>query len=221
MRLLYLFILTSLFCITDLAAQSDSTAIIPFRKGRNFVGLSGIIGSSSFHNDQGIFIGEDYINRYSFDIRLGKFVANKNLIGLVFNATRNHSTDFVEVEKEMLSAGPWYRLYLASKSDIGLYLQTSILYTYYVEHSEGFQGFIQIEEELRGHGISGTLGIGFAYVVADIVAFEVGFDYMISGLKGELIDLRNNNSQDLTFQRYNYQFSFGFNLMFGKLKKDE
>lgn len=212
------FILSIFIFLIDISAQSDSTSTIPFRKGRNFVGLTGSIGSSSFKNDQQIFINDGYSNRYSFDIRLGKFVANKNLLGLVFNAMRSHHNDFVEVERELLSMGPWYRLYVAGSTNIGLYTQTALLYTYYVEHSEGFQGFLQIEEELKGHGLSGTLGIGFAYVIADVVTFEVGFDYMISGIWGELHDLRNGNIEELTIQRNSYQFSFGFNLMFGKLK---
>ena len=117
--------------------------------------------------------------------------------------------------------GPWYRLYLGNMTNMGLYFQTALLYTNYVEHSDGFQGFLQIEEELRGNGISGVLGIGYAYVIADRVAFEVGFDYLYSYFDGELIDLRNGYKQEITFKRQNYQFSFGFILLFGKLKQNE
>lgn len=211
------------FIFTELSAQSDSvsSSYTSFRKGRNFVGLSGSIGSFSNSDDQGIFIDNNFINKYSFNIRLGKTVADKNLVGLVFNATRDHSTDFVNVEKELLALGPLYRLYLGKTTNIGLYLQTSVVYTYYVQQSEGFQGLMLIDQELSGHGIGGTLGIGFAYVIADIVAFEVGFDYLLTSFNGEFINKITGIRKDLTFQRNGYQFSFGFNLMFGKLKKDE
>lgn len=212
----HLLLFASIFGQSD----QDSTSITSFRKGRNFVGLSGSIGSSSIDNNQGIFYTDNNINKYSFDIRLGKFVANKNLVGLVFNTMRDHSTDYVDSEKEILSLGPFYRLYISNSPNIGLFFQTSVLYTYYVEHSEGLSGFLFIEEELRGHGISGTAGIGFAYVINDIVAFEVGFDYMFSGFKGEIVDLRNGSKNDITFRLHNYQFSFGFNLLFGRLKKE-
>lgn len=221
LKRLIFFILIVVLSTIDLSAQStvDSTSSTPFRKGRNLVGISGSISSASINNSQGPYNADKFINKYSFDIKLGKFVANKNLLGIVFNVFRDHTADYVEVEKELLSIGPWYRLYIGNMTNMGLYTQTSVLYTNYVEHSDGVQGYIQMEQELRGNGISGTLGIGYAYVIADKVTFEVGFDYMFSRFVGELIDLRNDNSQEVTFNRQNYQFSFGFNLLFGKMKK--
>ena len=100
----------------DISGQSvsDSVPQTSFRKGRNLVGLSGSINSSSVENPQGLLLADTYINKYYLDIKLGKFFADKNLLGIVFNTTRGHTTDYIEVEKEIMSIGPWYRLYIGS-----------------------------------------------------------------------------------------------------------
>ncbi len=209
------------FAVVKLAAQStaDSSYITPFAKGRNYVGLSGSIRSSKIDNST-FNQTDQYINKYTFDISLGKFVANKNMVGLIVSATKNQSTDYVNTEQELITLGPLYRLYFGKKSDMGLFAQAILLGAYYVENSEGSQGIFFVDETVKGYGLGGDIGFGYAYVIGNMVSFEIGFNYLLAAFSGDLTDNHLGTTKEVNFVRHDYRFVFGFSLLFDKLKHD-
>ena len=74
--------------------------------------MSGVVSSTIMDRSNISTNPNEIRNEYFFDVKLGKFVANKNLLGLSFNAQRAHLIGYVETEAYVLSVGPWYRLYL-------------------------------------------------------------------------------------------------------------
>jgi hypothetical protein len=218
LRYLILFLLVSAI---ELNAQTvpDSTATTPFRKGRNMVGLSGSIRSSKLSNSS-FLSSDEFVNQYSFDVNLGKFIADKNLLGLVFSTTRDHSIRYVEKEQELILLGPQYRLFFGNKTDMGLYFRAILLGAYYVENSFGSQGNLLINETIEGFGLGGDIGFGYAYIIADKISFEIGFDYLLASFKGEFHDNFLGTKEDVSFIRHDYRFSFGFNLLFDRLRNE-
>lgn len=151
---------------------------------------------------------------------LGKFVADKNLIGLVFGTTRNQSAGYLDIEQELTTLGPQYRLYTGNKPDMGLFARTIIFWAYYVENSVGSQGIYLVDETLKGNGAGADIGFGYSFVIADKVAFEIGFDYMLAHFKGEFHDNHLGTKENVTFNRHDYRFSFGFSILFNRLKDE-
>ncbi len=209
--------------ISGLFAQSDSDSIelSSFRKGRNLVGLSGSISSSYITNASTSNDNSQLGNLYRFDIRLGKFVANRNVLGLLFLTSRTQMIGYVDSKAEVLGIGPWYRLYLGKEPNIAFYLQTDILYSNYYGESQGVQSLFTIDESLNVSGIRASLGVGLSYVIGDRVSFDVGFEYNQARYWGVF---RNNTiaqKDDIVLDRGGFVFSFGFNVLFERLKRND
>ena len=202
-------------------AGSDSIELSSFRKGRNLVGLSGSISSSYLTNASSSNDNSQLGNLYRFDIRLGKFVANKNVVGLLFIASRTQMIGYVNTKAEVLGIGPWYRLYLGKEPNIAFFLQTDLLYSNYYGEAEGVQSFIIIDENLDVAGFRAALGIGLSYVMNDRVSFDVGFEYNQARYWGVITNHSIGESIDIVLDRGGFVFSFGFNVLFERLKKDD
>ncbi len=209
--------------VSGLFAQSgsDSIELSSFRKGRNIVGLSGSISSSYLTNANNTNDNSQLGNLYRFDIKLGKFVADKNVVGLLFIASRTQMIGYVNTKAEVLGIGPWYRLYLGKEPNIAFYLQTNLLYSNYYGASEGVQSFFTIDENLDVQGIWGALGIGLSYVMNDRVSFDVGFEYNQARYWGAINNNITEESDDIVLDRGGFVFSFGFNVLFERLRKDD
>ena len=216
-------IVTLFLLVSGLFAQteSDSIELSSFRKGRSLVGLSGSISSSYITNANTSNDNSRLGNLYRFDIRLGKFVANKNMLGLVFLASRTQMVGYVSNEAEVLGIGPWYRLYLGKDPNIAFYLQTDLLYANYYGESKGVQGLITIDESLDVAGFRASLGIGLSYVMGDRVSFDVGFEYNQARYWGVIHNNSISQTQDIVLDRGGFVFSFGFNVLFKRLKKHD
>lgn len=200
---------------------SDSLELSSFRKGRNLVGLNGAISSSNLSSADGSFDNSQLGNLYRFDIRLGKFVANKNVVGLLFTASRTQMIGYINNKAEFLSIGPWYRLYLGKEPNIAFYIQTALLYSNYFGSSDGVQSLLTISEDLDVSGIHGAVGIGLSYVMGDLVSFDVGFEYNQARYWGVVRDNTLDTSEDIVIDRSGFIFSFGFQVLFERLKRDD
>ena len=216
--ILFLFLMVSGLCAQT---GTDTVELSSFRKGRNLVGLNGSISSSYLSNASSSNDNSQLGNLYRFDLRLGKFVANKNVVGLLFIASRTQMIGYINNKAEVLGIGPWYRLYLGKEPNIAFYLQTDILYSNYYGESNGVQSFITIDENLDVAGMRAALGIGLSYVMGDRVSFDVGFEYNQARYWGEITNHSTEERHDIVLDRGGFVFSFGFNVIFERLKRDD
>ena len=118
-RIIFIIFLSLILSDTLLGQQSsDSLKLSAFRKNRNYVGLGGSVSSSGL-NGLNTYGSSDQIgNEYWFDILLGRFIANKNLLGLTVNTSRSHVLGYTETKAEVLNIGPWYRIYLGKNPEV-------------------------------------------------------------------------------------------------------
>lgn len=201
--------------------DADSVSNTAFRKGRNLVGIGGSVSSSSMDRSQITNNPSEVGNNYSFNVILGRFVANKNIVGLAFDASRIHLVGYVESKAEMLNVGPWYRLYLGKHPNLSFYLQSRFQYSSYFGNSSGVHSLFTIDEEVRASGINGSIGLGISYVMVDRISFEVGCDYHQGRFWGTLSDKVLSTDKDIVLDRSKFVFSFGFVVLFGKIKENE
>jgi len=143
------------------------------------------------------------------------------MLGLVFSASRTQMIGYVNNIAEILGVGPWYRLYLGKEPNIAFFLQTDMVYSNYYGESVGVSSLVYIDEHLDVAGIRGSLGVGLSYVMGDRVAFDVAFDYNLSRYWGILKDNNLNVQQDIVLDRGGFVFSFGFYVLFNRLKQDD
>ncbi|MCK5464170.1 MAG: hypothetical protein KAI95_14180 [Bacteroidales bacterium] len=223
MSRVFLFITSFMFLVSCLMAQddADSIKVTTFRKGRNLVGIGGSVSSSILDKTKISSNPSDLGNNYHFDLKLGKFVADKNLVGLSFDASRAHLIGYIETIAEVLAVGPWYRYYIGKDPNLALYFQSTLQYSSYHGHSAGVQNLVSINEEIAAGGINGSLGLGICYAMADIITFEVGCDFHQGRFWGTLTDNALGTEQDLVLNRSKFAFTFGFTVLFGKLKEDD
>ena len=212
-----------LFLANGITAQADadSLKISSYRKGRILVGISGEVSSSMLDRSNLPYNASEAGNSYLFRLKLGKFVAEKNLLGISFHTSKTQLVGFIEGKAEILSIGPWYRLHMGNSPDLAFYLQSTVHYASYFGRSEGVQNMFTIDEEISANGINASLGLGASYAIADRIIFEVGVDYHRGRFWGTLTDNILAVDQDIILNRGKFVFSFGFAVLFGKLKEDE
>lgn len=185
------------------------------------MGISGSISSSYLSDANSTSQNYQIGNLYRFNIRLGKFVADKNGVGVMFLASRTELVGYVNSDAEVLGLGPWYRIYLGTLPAMAFYLQPSLLYVSYFGEATGRQILQNVDEDLDLQGVSGGLGIGISYVVGDRISFDVGCEYNQARYWGTFTDQNLNSKQDVALNRGEFLFSFSFNVLFERLRKDD
>lgn len=215
---LYLFFL---FTNTSFIFSQDSlkTAQTPFTKGRSVVALGGNINSATRDRIGRVSDSKKFLNEYSFDISLGKVLANNFLLGLRLSIDRAETEQLVATAAEIMTVGPWARLYLGTSHNGGFFFQGGFLYANYYERNTLFEQFLAIDETIQGDGYAIVGGLGYTYVMKRMVGFEVGFNYRVSNIHAEVIDHISLASDFQTFSRADIMFNFGIILIFNKLKK--
>ena len=215
--LLLLLVSVSLMARTE----RDTVEQSAFRKGRNLVGLSGSISSAYLSNANSSSQNNQIGNLYRFNVRLGKFIAHKNVVGMMFLASRTELVGYINSKAEVMALGPWYRIYLGKVPNIGFYLQPGILYANYFGESDGRQGSQIINEDLDLAGVGAGLGIGISYVLGDRVSFDVGCEYNQALYWGVYSNHTLGSEQDVKLNRGEFVFTFGFNVLFERLRRDD
>jgi hypothetical protein len=213
------FLLLTVFTMAQ--ADADSVKVTTFRKGRNLVGMAGAVSSSIMDRSKLSTNPSDLGNNYNFQVKLGKFVANKNLVGISFEASRTHLIGYIETKAEVLGIGPWYRFYMGKDPNLALYLQSTLQYASYHANSSGIHQMITVDDDISATGINGSLGLGVCYAIADIITFEVGCDIHQGRFWGTLNDNVFDTEQDIVLNRSKFIFTFGFAVLFGKLQEND
>ncbi len=202
-------------------AQVEDTIKLAYRQGRGMIGLAGSISSSKVDQNSSIGNPEDFINNYTFDVSIGKFIFDRHFIGTFISTNRRNSFDILDTEREILLIGGEYRYYLGKAPNMGLFLQGGGFWASYYESTQSDQTVVPINEEIDGRGIGAVLGLGYSYALADLVVFEVGFNSFLSHFEGDTRDIVARQTNDASFNRFDYRFYFGLNLLFGKPKDEK
>jgi hypothetical protein len=105
--ILFIIISASVFAQTESA--SDSLEFKPLGKGSFLVGMGGSISSNNIAQSTFTTNAAQFGNTYQFDVMLGRFVADKNLLGLQFNTKKVSLLGEIETTADVTNIGPMYR----------------------------------------------------------------------------------------------------------------
>jgi hypothetical protein len=188
----------------------------PFRKGRWIIELNGMINSGTVIRPDSIQSDSKFANNYSFTINIHKLIANRIALGLLIGTSRTSNEEFFIQESELFSIGPSFRYFLSNSKEGGAYVQTSVFYNRFYDRSAFIDIQNPVDVVLKGKGIGTAFGLGYAYVLKDLLILEIGFNYSYSWLSGENINQITNVSNDENFKRSSFSFSFGLAILLGK-----
>ena len=194
----------------DIKNDSITTS---FRKGRWLIGLSGVIGSSSTENKS--FNETSISNRYGIGISMSNFIKNRLSIGFTTNMERknieSHTGNLRTTENIFI--GPIGSYYL-SKSEVGsLFFSLSPGFVLYRDEIGIIQEDNFIENIDKGAGFGTHLTLGYAYIIYDRIAFNLGLIWGVSWIDVESKSLPSENINNANITISDLNFSFGFNIL--------
>ncbi len=189
---------------------------IPFRTGRWLVGLQGFISSSNGNFSLSPLDSINFTSSHVLILRGGYLLRDRLPVGLFLGTSRQSSREQFQREVEELVAGFWSRYYLTS-TRATLYPELGLFFANFVEISklDGINGR-DIDREIAGTGFGFSLGLGFSYVAADILVFNVGLENSYLFLFGRREDKLLEIRESLNFSRIQFQFSVGVEILIRK-----
>ena len=215
-------IILSLSLSLALIAQDPEDSVkhdTPFRKGRIYFGMNGMVSSSSIGGGS-TSENEKFTNSYALELNTAMFVADRWLVGLGIGAQRANSETLVVRETEVLYVGPQARFFIARKGDASLYPMVSLYYSRYFERFQDFLALNPVDEELIGDGVGGNLGLGFAYVLKDLLVFDLRLTFNQVWYNGRKRDFTQDITTKEWFNRSDIVFGFGFAVLLDTFTKE-
>jgi hypothetical protein len=167
--------------------EKDSLDITtPFRKGRWLTGLSGSISSGANSLDT---IGSGVTrNQYAIDLRTGKFLKDRLLLGGLVLLSRSSTKEFTKRTLETLYIGPLVTWYLTDDDKGSLFVSGSGGFVNFRDESGFIQSGIPSQILIDGNGAGILLRFGYSYVLHDRVAFDLSLNFTNSWLSPDVIE---------------------------------
>lgn len=200
--------------VAQSVSQTDSLPT-PFRKGRWYLGLSGIISSSA--NKVRGTDERSNTNRYGMSMDGGKFFKDRWLIGGIIEITGTEFTGSADFTTETLFIGPLISRYFSPSSQGSLYLSLSPGYSRYRDFVSVEQPTASLEQSSSGNGFGIITSLGYSYVVHDRISFDIGFVLSQSWFRVELDTGTPDIEESDDIAISNVAFTFGFNILLEKL----
>ncbi|NMM47601.1 hypothetical protein [Marinigracilibium pacificum] len=199
-----------LFANDCLGQNSDSTTT-PFLKGKWISGLSGTISSGTTISDTTTQRG--FNNNYGINLSTGRFMKDRLLVGAIFNATRQNSTEIIERNAEQLFVGPLVSYYISKSEQGSLFFSLSPGYSSYLDEIAIVRNGIRQGEKVKGDGFAIYFRFGYAYAIHRRILLELGLNITNSWINAERISFPSNDSSQDKLQLGSLSFSFGFNVL--------
>lgn len=212
-----LFIAISFLLVSiDIYSQDSISEDTPFRKGRWYLGLDGNVRSQFQTQAFNIFDNINFTNGYNLRIKSGYFVRNYFTIGPLFSIGRQNIQENINEEFELLKIGGWFRYYLAKNSNASLYPDIAFVFANYYAHSQYDHSTDPFDLQTRGVGPGVIFGLGFDYVIEDIIALEIILNYNFTYFFGEEKDFLANTERYKQFSVGEIQLTLGFAVLLKK-----
>ena len=183
------------------------------------VGLNGFLTSSNTNLSGNNGLSDNFSNNFFYNLNGSYFLRDRLSIGMFMGITRSSSEELLIRETEGFILGPGIRYYVSKNREGSLYFQGSVFYARFYDRSAILNIPEPIDNILRGKGIGGSLGLGYSYVIKDLVILEIGFSNNFSRLNGETTNQRTNTVTKQNFSQYELIFDFGLAILIGNGNK--
>ena len=198
--------------VTYAQEVEEDSVVTPFRKGRWLTGLSGSI-SSSGTTELDTAGGNDFNNAFGLEISTGKFFKDRWLVGVIFQAERSSSQQFLVRESESLFVGPVLSYYFSKSEHGSIFFTISPGYVRFREETRIDQSGTITQELVDGQGIGSLYSVGYSYVIHDRVALDFGFNVTSFWIDADRESQPSGERGGENFNLNNISFSFGFNVL--------
>jgi len=208
-------------CLSPLAKASvlhepdSSNQSTPFRQHRWMIGLSGFLTSSNTDLSGSNGLEDNFSNNFFYNLNGSYFLRDRFSVGIFLGFSRSSSEELLIREKEGFVLGPGIRYYLSKNREGSLYFQGSVYYARFYDRSALFTIPEPVDKVLQGKGIGLSIGLGYSYVIKDLVILEIGFANKLSWLDGKTTDQISNNVNNQKFTQYELNFDFGLAILLG------
>ncbi|MFC2107160.1 hypothetical protein ACFLRY_02370 [Bacteroidota bacterium] len=205
-----------LFVVINTYSQDSISDDTPFRKGRWYLGLDGNVKSQFQTQAFNIFDNINFTNGYNLRVKGGYFPLNYFTFGPLFTIGRQNVQENINEEFELLKIGGWFRYYLAKNSNASLYPDIALVFANYYAHSKFEHPTDPFDLVTKGVGPGVILGLGFDYVIEDIIALEIILNYNFTYFFGESQDQLKNTEKYKQFSVGEIQLTLGFAILLKK-----
>ena len=213
--LLFLFFLLPTYC-QESDPAGDNTPDNSYRAGRWITGISGTINSSNLGRGFSERDTSSFSNGHLVNLQVGYLIKDQFPVGLFVSSRSQSSFERFERDSENLSIGLWSRYYFIP-GNASLYPELALFYTHFFNRnlliSETTTG---IDTSIDGDGYGAALGLGFSYVLEDVLVFDIGLNYNFFRIRGDLIDKIQETATKKSFSAQEVNFSFGFKVLIRK-----
>jgi len=200
----------------QLADSARVDSLLPFRTGRWLVGLQGVINSTNSNFSLSPLDSVNFTSNHALELRGGYLFRDRLPVGLFLGTSRQSSREQFRREVEELLTGFWTRYYLTG-TRATLYPEFSLFFANYLERNElDRPNGEDVDRLVTGKGFGCSLGLGFAYVAADILVFNVALDTNYLFLFGRREDRVLGTREPLDFSSFQFRFAVGVEILIRK-----
>ncbi|MCX2745508.1 DUF3575 domain-containing protein [Mangrovivirga sp. M17] len=203
--------LTYFLSFAEVHSQNEDSVGTPFIKGKWISGLSGTISSGTAISDT--TTQRAFNNNYGMNLSTGKFIANRWMLGLIFNSSRQNSNDIIKRNLEQLFIGPLVSYYFSDNETGSLFVSLSPGYTSFQDEISLVRNGLVQGEKVKGDGFGLYFRFGYTYVIHHRILLEFGLNVSNSWVGAERLSFPANSRTYNNLQIGTLSFSFGFNVL--------
>ncbi|MEJ2005583.1 MAG: hypothetical protein P8X57_11595 [Cyclobacteriaceae bacterium] len=194
----------------EMKLQEDSLGT-PFYKGTWITGIAGSISSGSALTDT--TSNRIYNNSYGFNLSTGRFFKDRWMAGLIFQANRQNSEQFIIMESEQLFIGPHIQHYISKSHTGSIFFSFSPGFSSFRQKTEMRQNGLSQEQKIKGNGFGVIMGFGYSYLLHRRIAFDLRMNLSNSWINAETESQPSGSRTNQSIQVGELSFSFGFNVL--------
>ncbi len=179
------------------------------------LGLNGFISSTNTILSGTLGLSDKFSNTFFYNLRGSYFFKDRLNLGMFAGISRINSEELIIRETETFIIGPQSRYYVSKNKEGSLYFELSAFYSRIYDRSAIIDIANSYDLILEGNGFGGSIGLGYTYVINDLVFLEIGFETFITWFNGDTIDQITNSKKQQNFTRYELSFNFGLGILLG------
>ncbi|OHX65230.1 outer membrane beta-barrel protein [Flammeovirga pacifica] len=199
-----------LICFFNSKLIAQDSLGTSFKKGRVLLSLSSSTDAINFYDQsikspvKGVQTGYDIKTDAHF------FVKDNFSVGGRLEMNKKSIDNLVATSQEYFKMSLVFRRYLTKMSNGGIYPEAMLTYGRNFVETSYLQPPAPVDQSFNGNVIGGGLGVGFTYLVKQHFGIDIGLNYNIYRLFGEIDDRVLLSKSNTEYTELHVSFRVGF-----------